>query len=355
MHRRMVAVFGALTVVLAVAGVVIAQEASKPADPAKKPTASGPRPIIEIPKMRHDFGDVYEREKFEYTFAVKNKGKADLVISEVKPGCGCTVANFDKVIAPGQEGKIELVLDGTRVHGEFSKTAQVFSNDPDHPELTLTIAGKKVAFLSVVPDGVIYLQGRYEEVVEKEVTISSNEKLPDFKVVGVTSDIDDKISYEYKPGLKKGEYVLKVKKNPELPMSSSYGTITVKTNSTNAPDTKLQVQVMTKGNITVSPSSVNFGNVVFAAKDKGADPVTRTIMVIKNSGDGLEVKDVQIDNQNFKAKFESVTPGKQFKVEVTFQPPLKRSVSQRETGELIINTNDPREPMVRVHLVAKAM
>jgi len=42
-------------------------------------------------------------------------------------------------------------------------------------------------------------------------------------------------------------------------------------------------------------------------------------------------------------------------VEITFQPPLKRSPSQRETGELIINTNDPREPMVRVHLVARAM
>ncbi len=354
MHRRMVAISSALIFALAVAGAV-AQESSKPAEPAKKPVATGPRPIIESPKVRQDFGEVYERPKFEYSFVVKNRGKADLVISEVKPGCGCTVANFDKVIAPGQEGKIELVLDGTRVHGEFVKTAQVLSNDPDHPELTLTIAGNKVPFLKVVPDGVVYLQGRFEEVVEKEVTISSNEKLPDFKIIGVTSDIDDKISYQYKPAATKGEYALRITKNPELPMSSSYGTITIKTNSTNQPETKLQVQVMTKGNITVSPSSVNFGNVAFAAKDKNANPVTRTVMVIKNSGDGLDVKDVKVDNPNFKATVESVTPGKQFKVEVTFQPPIKRSPSQRETGELIINTNDPREPSVRVHLVARAM
>ena len=353
MHRRMVVILSALTFVVAVAGLVIAQEAPK-AEAPKKEAASGPRPVIEIPKMRHDFGDVYEADKFEYTFVVRNKGKADLVIQDVKPGCGCTVANFDKVIPPGGEGSIELVLDGTRVHGEFTKTAQVHSNDPDRPELTLTIAGKKVALVNVVPDGVIYLQGRYEEVIEKEVTISSNEKLPDFKVTGATSDIDDKISYEVKPGLKKGDYVLKVKKNPELPMSSSYGTITVKTNSTKAPETKIQVQVMTKGNITVSPSSVNFGNVPFAAKDKTAAPVTRTIMVIKNSGEGLDLKDVKIDNPNFKAKVEPVTPGKQFKVEITFQPPLKKTTVQRETGELIINTNDPREPMVRVHVVAKA-
>jgi hypothetical protein len=345
-----------LSLVLAIAGAVIAfGQETKPAEPAKKAAATGPRPIIEIPKMRQDFGEVFEREKFEYTFAVKNRGKADLIISDVKPGCGCTVANFDKVIAPGAEGKIELVLDGTRVHGDFVKTAQVHSNDPEHPELTLTIAGKKVGFLNVVPDGVVYLQGRYEEPIEKEVTISSNEKLPDFKVIGASSDIDDKISYEVKPGLVKGEYILKIKKNPETPISSSYGTVTIKTNSTNAPETKLQVQVMTKGNITVSPSSVNFGSVAFAAKDKNASPVTRTVMVIRNSGEGLDVKDVKIDNPNFKATVESVTPGKQFKVEVTFSPPLKRSPTQRETGELIINTNDPREPSVRVHLVARAM
>jgi hypothetical protein len=192
-------------------------------------------------------------------------------------------------------------------------------------------------------------------VVEREVTLSSNEKLADFKVVGVTSDIDDKVTYEYKPTANKGEYTLRIAKKPDLPISSSFGTVTVKTNSTNAPETKLQVQVMTKGNITVSPSSLNFGNVAFGAKDKTAHPVTRSIMVIRNSGEGLALKGVEVDNPNFSAKFEPVTPGKQYKVEVTFQPPVKKQNPQREVGELIITTNDPREPSVRVSLVAKAM
>lgn len=48
--------------------------------------AEEPQPEIVIPKMRHDFGGVFERETYEYTFAVQNKGKADLVIDSVKPG-----------------------------------------------------------------------------------------------------------------------------------------------------------------------------------------------------------------------------------------------------------------------------
>ena len=48
--------------------------------------AQEPQPGIVIPKMRHDFGPVFERETYEYSFVVQNKGKADLVIDSVKPG-----------------------------------------------------------------------------------------------------------------------------------------------------------------------------------------------------------------------------------------------------------------------------
>ena len=43
-------------------------------------------PAIFIPKMRHDYGRVFERETYEYTFTVQNRGKADLVVESVKPG-----------------------------------------------------------------------------------------------------------------------------------------------------------------------------------------------------------------------------------------------------------------------------
>lgn len=43
-------------------------------------------PKIHLPQIRHDFGKVFEQEKFEHDFIVKNTGKADLVIEKVKPG-----------------------------------------------------------------------------------------------------------------------------------------------------------------------------------------------------------------------------------------------------------------------------
>ena len=48
--------------------------------------AEDPAPSIFIPKLRHDFGKVFEQEAYKYSFVVRNRGKADLVIDNVKPG-----------------------------------------------------------------------------------------------------------------------------------------------------------------------------------------------------------------------------------------------------------------------------
>jgi Protein of unknown function (DUF1573) len=329
---------------------LVLSSASAPAGAATKEPA---KPSIEIPRIVQDFGDVFERATYEYAFVVRNRGQANLVIESVKPGCGCTVAEFDSVIAPGKEGQIKLVLDGNRVHGKFEKSASVKTNDPDHSELTITLAGNEIPYVNIKPEGTIYLHGRWGEKIEKSVTLTSNEKDRELKVTGVSSNIDDKITYSFEPGPKKGEYTINVKKNPDLPTSSAYGNLTVHTNSEKNPDTILQVHVMTKGSISVSPSTLNYGAVDFG-EDKDGEPVTRSIMILKTDGE-FQIKSVEVSNEHFSAKLlDPVLPGKQYKVEVTFVPPPRREVRQREIGELVVNTDDPREPSVRVNLIARA-
>jgi hypothetical protein len=63
-----------VTVILGSLAIVRAQE------------ENGLKSEIFIPKMRHDYGRVFEQETYQYKFKVLNRGKADLVISNVKPG-----------------------------------------------------------------------------------------------------------------------------------------------------------------------------------------------------------------------------------------------------------------------------
>lgn len=54
--------------------------------PAPAPAPGGKRPVIEIPTTSFDFGDLYHQDQYTHAFTVKNTGKADLLIEDVKPG-----------------------------------------------------------------------------------------------------------------------------------------------------------------------------------------------------------------------------------------------------------------------------
>src|SRR5262245_43128893 len=115
------------------------------------------KPKIVAAEPVKDVGTVAKGEKIVNDFVIRNEGDAVLEITNVQPACGCTVAEFDKSIAPGQTGKIHAVVDTTTFNGPISKGVSVFSNDPDTPQLELTIRAKVEPFVSVKPGYARYI------------------------------------------------------------------------------------------------------------------------------------------------------------------------------------------------------
>lgn len=65
----------------------------------------------------------------EHVYEVTNTGKNPLIISAVKPGCGCTAPDYTKEpIMPGQKGQITLKFDSTNFDGVVYKSAEVYAN-----------------------------------------------------------------------------------------------------------------------------------------------------------------------------------------------------------------------------------
>jgi len=62
-----------------------AASAARPAKGTSKPTARA-APAIEIPETTFDFGEAFEGVEVEHDFVVKNTGKAELLIDQVRPG-----------------------------------------------------------------------------------------------------------------------------------------------------------------------------------------------------------------------------------------------------------------------------
>ena len=86
-------------------------------------------PVIEFDQMEYDFGTITEGETVDGTFVITNKGKVDLVITDVKPSCGCTTPHWTKeAIAPGETGEIKFEFNSANRVGKQHKSITVKSN-----------------------------------------------------------------------------------------------------------------------------------------------------------------------------------------------------------------------------------
>lgn len=76
-----------------------------------------------------DYGKITEGQKLDVSFRFKNTGDKPLVISSVRPSCGCTAAEPPKEpIAPGAEGVITASFNSQGREGINKKDIYVEAN-----------------------------------------------------------------------------------------------------------------------------------------------------------------------------------------------------------------------------------
>lgn len=94
-----------------------------------KEAQSKPLTNVAISEDTFDFGTIKKGEVKSHTYEITNTGTNPLIISEVKPGCGCTIPEFTKdPIMPGKKGKITLKFESEAFDGVVHKTADVYAN-----------------------------------------------------------------------------------------------------------------------------------------------------------------------------------------------------------------------------------
>jgi len=117
-----------------------AQSAAEAAAAEIIPT--GPLTSIEFAETKHEYGAIEQGEKAAHTFTFKNTGNEPLVLSNVKPSCGCTTPSWTKEpIAPGETGSIDVEFDSKGKSGNQTKTVTVTANT-EPAKTVLTIAGE---------------------------------------------------------------------------------------------------------------------------------------------------------------------------------------------------------------------
>lgn len=93
---------------------------------------------------KHDFGKIPQGTPVTTVFEFTNIGKEPLILTEVRPTCGCTIADYTKTpVKSGEKGAIKITYNAAAVM-PFNKTIVVTSNAKT-PTKYLNIVGEVIA------------------------------------------------------------------------------------------------------------------------------------------------------------------------------------------------------------------
>jgi hypothetical protein len=101
----------------------------------------GKLPKFEFETVEYNFGTVTEGQIVKYTYTFKNTGNADLVITDARGSCGCTVPTYpENAIPPGGSGEISVQFDSNKRSGDQNKTVTLTANTSP-TEFVLSLKG----------------------------------------------------------------------------------------------------------------------------------------------------------------------------------------------------------------------
>jgi hypothetical protein len=112
--------------VLTIKGEVLTRaEIAKNATPEEKAKS----PKLVLTSNSHDFGKVETYRQVITKFKVKNTGKSDLLITDVKTNCSCvSLQRIPEPIKPNKEGVVELSYNPNLL-GDRMEEVEIYSND----------------------------------------------------------------------------------------------------------------------------------------------------------------------------------------------------------------------------------
>jgi Protein of unknown function (DUF1573) len=304
-----------------------------------KPKAVAVEPI-------KDIGVVPKGDKVVHDFVIRNEGDAPLEITDVRASCGCTVVDFDKVIAPGQTGKIHAEIDSTTFNGPIAKGVTVFTNDPDQAQIELTVRATIEPFIQAKPGYARYITVQGEE---KTGTIYQTVWSPDgtvFDVLKVDSpypfiktSFREAKTEERIPDMQGKQWRIEMTLANEAPIGALADHVRITTNHPKQKLVTIPVSGFVRPVIAVTPQVAEFGKVELK------EPLIRTLNVRNFATEPIKITGVEGNLPGLKASFEPLQDGREYTVRLTLAPGMAKGPFN---GKITLRTDSKKKPFIEV-------
>lgn len=323
------------------------------ATPASAPTEPAKAPKLVAAETTRDAGKVSRGDQITEEFELRNDGDADLAIRSVQPSCGCTVAAFDRRIAPGKTGQVKVIIHTDAFTGAIAKAVTVYSNDPATPRLVLTVKAEIAAHVLAEPSYVRFVQTQTMAPKTTELTLWSPDD-PKFEVTGAESSLpfvtakvrpandDEKVAEGTGP-----QWRVEATLAADAPVGPLRDFLVVHTNHPQQPTLQLPLSGVVRPVLHLSQDAARFGDISLA----GRSP--EVVLTLINFGDQpVEVSSVAADEKGISARAEVVESGKRWKIVVALAPSMHKG---KIDATLKIQTTSPVIPELTVPVTGRIL
>jgi hypothetical protein len=252
------------------------------------------------------------------------------------------VADYDKVILPGQEGKISVTLVGHKMNaGRFKKKFTVKTNDPENSKIVLTVTGVIKEVLGV--SKTISITGFMGENIRQEAIITRKTD-DNVKILGYhwSSKSRDKEYFEDAVGVKvtpienNTKYKLEIWLKKDLKPKQYLADLYLETDFDKLPEKKITVRLYIMNDVELHPARVFMREMVIPeGTTKSFDKI---VSVIASRGDSLKILDIIPSDETITYNVKEVQPGKAFTCRFQIRPPTEPG---KYTASLKFLTNYP--------------
>lgn len=325
------------------ASVPAAAKVETPAAPA----TAAPK-IVPVEAVK-DVGKVAKGEKVKVDFGIRNEGPVELLISNVHPTCGCTVASFDAKIAPGATGKIHAEIDTVDFSGPIAKTITVLSNDPVNPRVTLTIKARVEPQIYSFPGYAryVYVQNQAPATVKQWLW---TDNFPNFKVLAVTSPYKfihatfrlATAEEQRAEAPSTNQWIVETTIQPDAEVGALRDFLVVQTNHPQQKSLRLAITGFVRPLLSVTPFVADFGALDLTAASQNLS------LVLVNFGEAaIEIRSVTASVPGVEATVKPIDAGRRWEVKLTLTGKMPKG---RIDAQIKIETTSPLQPTLQVPL-----
>ncbi len=327
---------------LILVSVFIAGPASVAVAQPAQSSAPAAAPSLRIDSISAHVGERWVDQPIQHVFKISNLGDADLLFSRIDTPNGVTakITPPDR-LAPKSEATIHVTVDAASLQsGNFEKRLSILTNDPQHPQVTLSIAGTLRQYLEMVPQAIGFGKLDGDANRERRITIRNRADKP-VKITLDESSLDKKFHYdliETSPGL---EYELYVDTKPPYEAGTYRGEIRLVTDLPTQPELRLGVFAIVPERIEVLPR-------VIALPSTSADATASSVHVLRVENHGskpVRVINASCNDPKVEVVLGEVVADRKYRIQVR----LPANYVIPHTGaSVLIKTNDDEMPVLNV-------